>query len=198
MYNGEKAFKLYDTFGCRSTSWWMRRATRASCSTRPASRERWTEQRSTARASWKGGAQGDGFAGLCALPARPFSRATADGVAGLRGAGHHGQGPPRARNSRPESNGRDCARPHAVLCRGGGQAGDRGLLYIGDTVVGEVGSVHSPVQGVRAHQTRRSRPSWWAIVVNAVVDSDLRRATMRHHTGTHLLHAALRSVLGST
>ena len=81
----------------------------------------------------------------------------------------------------------------------GGQVADKGWLYAGDhnTLVADVTGVHYPVQGVRAHQVTARQPIVIGNRVDAVVDSELRRATMRHHTGTHLLHAALRNVLGT-
>ncbi len=81
----------------------------------------------------------------------------------------------------------------------GGQVGDIGLLYSEDhnTLVADVEGVTSPVQGVRAHRVVAKQPIHVGDKLDAVVNDEVRRATMRNHTGTHLLHAALREVLGS-
>ena len=80
----------------------------------------------------------------------------------------------------------------------GGQVGDTGWLYNDEhnAVVAEVKSCYYPVQGVRAHKVVARAPIVVGQRVDAVVNAGVRQATMRNHTGTHLLHAALREVLG--
>jgi alanyl-tRNA synthetase len=79
----------------------------------------------------------------------------------------------------------------------GGQVGDLGRFIDsqGDTVA-EVATCYAPVQGLRAHQVIVKQPMRIGDKVIAVVNADLREATMRNHTATHLLHAGLREVLG--
>jgi alanyl-tRNA synthetase len=80
----------------------------------------------------------------------------------------------------------------------GGQIGDKGWLLGSDhqAVVAEVLGCYFPVQGVRAHRVLAKHVLIPGNYVDAVVDDEARLATMRNHTGTHLLHAALREVLG--
>src|SRR5437588_11482036 len=78
------------------------------------------------------------------------------------------------------------------------QVGDRGWLYseAHNTVVAEVLGCYYPIQGVRSHQVIAKQPIHVADKVDAVVNREIREATMRNHTATHLLHAALRETLG--
>src|ERR1039458_1084621 len=80
----------------------------------------------------------------------------------------------------------------------GGQVGDRGWFYSDDhnTVAADVKGCYYPIQGVRAHQVIAKQPIRVGDKVDAVVNTDIRQATMRNHTATHLLHAGLREVLG--
>ena len=78
----------------------------------------------------------------------------------------------------------------------GGQEGDRGMLYSAGEAVAEVLDTYYAVPGLVVHKTRRLGPVAEGDVLRAAVDPAGRRATMRNHTATHLLHAALRQVLG--
>ena len=80
----------------------------------------------------------------------------------------------------------------------GGQIGDTGWLLSDDhnSVVADVTGCVSPVQGVRVHKAILRQPIALGQKVDTQVDANYRNATRRNHTGTHLLHAALREILG--
>jgi alanyl-tRNA synthetase len=82
---------------------------------------------------------------------------------------------------------------------GGGQIGDQGVLRRGGPdgeVVFEVEDTQKPVGGLIVHRgTLRGRVRVGE-GLHAAVDGDRRAHTMRNHTGTHLLHRALRNVVG--
>jgi alanyl-tRNA synthetase len=78
----------------------------------------------------------------------------------------------------------------------GGQVGDRGVLA-SDGSAAEVVDTTSPLPGLHVHHVKVTHGGFErGIVVRAEVDAERRAGAMRHHTGTHLLHAALRETLG--
>jgi alanyl-tRNA synthetase len=81
----------------------------------------------------------------------------------------------------------------------GGQIGDTGWLLVDDSQeeVAVVEDTKSPVSGLILHKVLAKADIRVGDRLTAIVDADKRRATMRNHTGTHLLNAALRQVLGT-
>jgi alanyl-tRNA synthetase len=79
----------------------------------------------------------------------------------------------------------------------GGQVGDCGSLFLAGEKVASVESTWAAIPGLSVHRIVTSAPIRVGDVLNARVESAMRRATMRNHTATHLLHAALRHVLGT-
>ena len=83
---------------------------------------------------------------------------------------------------------------------GGGQVGDQGTIREagGGSDLFTVEDTQKPVGGLIVHRgTLRGRLKVGE-TVQAVVDAERRAHTMRNHTGTHLLHRALRNVLGNS
>ncbi len=85
---------------------------------------------------------------------------------------------------------------------GGGQVGDTGELReeVGGSVLVTVEDTTRPVGaqggGLTVHHGRLHGRLRVGETVRAVVDAERRARTMRNHTGTHLLHRALRNVVG--
>ncbi len=81
---------------------------------------------------------------------------------------------------------------------GGGQVGDRGVLRpagSGEPVF-EVTDTQRPVGGIVVQRGQLHAKIAVGDVVQAEVDADRRARTMRNHTATHILHRALRNVVG--
>ncbi|MCR4300055.1 MAG: alanine--tRNA ligase [Sulfuricaulis sp.] len=78
----------------------------------------------------------------------------------------------------------------------GGQVGDRGVLRVGDSIF-RVEDTQKHGQ-VHVHQGRVEKGQFRAgDKVTAEVDATLHRATVLNHSATHLMHKALRDVLGT-
>jgi alanyl-tRNA synthetase len=81
---------------------------------------------------------------------------------------------------------------------GGGQVGDQGVLREpgGGSELFTVSDTQKPVGGLIVHRGTLHGRLRVGESVDAVVDAERRADTMRNHTATHLLHRALRNVVG--
>ncbi|HLS46680.1 MAG TPA: alanine--tRNA ligase, partial [Ornithinicoccus sp.] len=81
----------------------------------------------------------------------------------------------------------------------GGQIADEGVIETGDGTVLRVRDVQRPVKGLIVHTVEvESGELTEGIGVSAKVDPDWRVQACQAHSGTHVVHAALRQVLGPT
>ncbi|OFW39786.1 MAG: alanine--tRNA ligase [Acidobacteria bacterium RIFCSPLOWO2_12_FULL_60_22] len=197
---GDKLFRLYDTFGM-PLDWINEIAGERGLSVDEAGfNEEMQRQRERARASWKG-------AGKEVL-APAYAEVLKKGRTGFEGyqqtASHDCTVLALVRESVLVAELPAGARAELVLdhtpfyAEAGGQVGDAGVLLDEQTqeVIAIVEDTYSPVSGVITHRITSRSPIRVGERLTAVVDAEKRRAAMRNHTGTHLLHAALRQVLG--
>src|SRR6201996_5588190 len=197
LRSGALAFRLYETFGMPLD--FMVDAARDAgiafdMAGFDAAKE---EEQARARASWKGGSQKSAAPVYRELPKTEFEGYSALRVDGARVLAlvKDGVGVPELKGG---ETGEVVLDATSFYADSGGQVGDQGWLYSGDhnQVVAEVSGATKPVQGVFAHKVRANQTIALGDTVDTVVDATNRSATERNHTGTHLLHAALREVLG--
>jgi alanyl-tRNA synthetase len=156
-----------------------------------------SEEQSRARASWKGGAKASASPAYRSLPKTLFEgyRQLTSKHCEVLAIVKDGVGVPKA----IAGDSVEVVLDHtSFYADSGGQIGDTGWFYSDDhnTVVADVLGCVQPVQGVRAHKVFLRQPVELGMHLDTVVDTEIRWATRRNHTATHLLQAALREVLG--
>ena len=160
------------------------------------------EEQQRARASWKGGSQKSAAPVYRELPKTEFEGYQALRVDGAKVLAlvKDGVGVPELKAG---ESGEVVLDSTSFYADSGGQVGDVGWIVVPRGTSGEpnsvlavVSGVTKPVQGVFAHKVKATQTIAVGDVLDTVVDGGNRRATERNHTATHLLHAALREVLG--
>ncbi|WP_158749367.1 alanine--tRNA ligase [Acidobacterium sp. S8] len=195
--SGDQAFHLYETFGLPLDFMMDAARDQGIHFDLDGFEKARAEEQARARASWKGGAKQSASPVFRELPKTAF-----EGYRYLRTDGAEvlaivkdGQG---VQTAGPGDAVEVVLDHTSFYADSGGQIGDTGWLYSDDhnSVVADVSGCTKPVQGVFAHKTILRQPLKIGDKVDTVVDGGFRNATRRNHTGTHLLHAALREVLG--
>ncbi|PYY20924.1 MAG: alanine--tRNA ligase [Acidobacteria bacterium] len=196
QYSGDRAFKLYDTFGLPLDFMVDAARDQGIEFDQPGFDRAMQEQRERARASWKGGAKQTASPIYRDLDKTVFEgyKQTVSGDCEVLAIVKDGQGVPELKAG---EEGEIVLDHTPFYADSGGQVGDIGLFRDSSgNVIADVNGCVMPVQGVRAHKVKARQPIHLGQKLEAVVHADVREATKRNHTGTHLLHAALRETLG--
>jgi alanyl-tRNA synthetase len=197
-FTGEKAFHLYETFGL-PLDFMVDAARDAGVKFDDEGFERArAEEQARARASWKGGGQKSASPAFRDLPKTVFEgyRQVNSTNCEVLAIVKDGAGVPAA----AAGDEVEVVLDHTSFYGdSGGQVGDTGWFATtdGNATIAEITGCVLPVQGVRAHKAVLRQPLAVGDHVNTVVNGERRDSIRRNHTGTHLLHAALRQVLGT-
>jgi alanyl-tRNA synthetase len=201
IYPGEAAFRLYDTYGL-PMDFILDAARDLGVQFDESGFEKaMHEQRTRARASWKGvhkeaanpayaklaetfKTEPDFYEATQAKDCRIEAIITKSGAVNELKAGESGE---------------VVVDRTVIYAESGGQMSDIGGLYdaSGAQQIAEVSGAFYPVAGLVAHRVKAKETLHVGDRVTVVADAERRARIMRNHTGTHLVHAALRSILGT-
>ena len=209
-YPGFRAFRLYDTYGL-PLDFIMDAVRDAGLLFDEAQFQKaMEEQRAQARASWKGGAKeaaNPAYAKLAETfktePCFYFGTTTKDArieAIILTGSVHRAD----TKNTpvdelKAGESGEVVLDRTAIYAESGGQVADTGALYdnSGSQLLAEVKGAFYPVAGLVAHKVVAQETLRVGDRVTVVADAERHARIIRNHTGTHLVHAALRNILGT-
>ena len=199
---GDRAFSLYDTYGLPRD--FIEDAARDAGLTfdEPGFELAMNEQKKRARASWKGGSGKEAanpayskiadrfttelefYHGTCAKDCCIEAIITKNGAVNELKAGESGE---------------VVLDRTAIYAESGGQMADTGALYDSSEsqVLAEVKSAYYPVAGLVAHKVVAKETLRVCDRVTVVADAERRARIIRNHSGTHLVNAALRNILGT-
>jgi alanyl-tRNA synthetase len=201
IYPGEAAFRLYDTYGL-PMDFILDAARDLGVQFDQSGFERaMQEQRTRARASWKGvhkEAANPAYAKLAETyrtePDFYFETSTKDCriEAIITKSGSVGE-------LKDGESGEVVLDRTVIYAESGGQMADIGGFYdnSGTLLLAEVTGAYHPVAGLIAHKVKTKETLHVGDRVTVVADAERHARIMRNHTGTHLVHAALRNILGN-
>jgi alanyl-tRNA synthetase len=201
IYSGESAFRLYDTYGL-PMDFILDAARDLGVQFDEAGFEKaMQEQRTRARASWKGGSKDsanpayakiaetfttekDFYAATTAKDCRIEAIIIKSGAVNELKAGEKGE---------------VVLDRTVIYAESGGQVADAGMFYdhTGLLPLAEVTGAYYPVAGLVAHRVTAKETLHVGDRVTVVADAERRARVIRNHSGTHLVHAALRNILGT-
>ena len=200
VFQGEDAFKLYDTYGLPLD--FMLDASRdmGIRFDQTGFEKAMQEQRTRARASWKGTHKESAnpaftklaetfktepgfYFGTCAKDCRIEAIIVKAGTVSQLRTGESGE---------------VVLDRTAIYAESGGQISDTGAFYDSSEsqMLAEVSGAYYPVAGLVAHRVTAKETLGIGDRVTVIADAERRSRVMRNHTGTHLVHAALRNILG--
>ena len=199
--DGEVVFKIYDTYGLpRDFIEDAARDARVAVDWDGFDRAM-HEQRARARASWRGGVkeaanpayaklaetlrtEPDFYSGTSAKDCRIEAIISKSGPVKELKAGESGE---------------VVLDRTVIYAESGGQVADTGAFYdhSGRQELADVTGAFYPVAGLIAHRVVAKETLRVGDRVRVVADAERRARIVRNHTGTHLVHAALRNILGT-
>jgi alanyl-tRNA synthetase len=209
-FPGDEAFKLSDTFGVPRD--FIEDSARDIGFEFDATgyESALAEQRARSRASWKGGAKeaaNPAYAKLAEKfktePAFYFGTTAKDShieaiiLTGGASRADTKNGP--VNELKAGESGEVVLNRTAIYAESGGQVADTGAFYDNSEsqLLAEVKSAFYPVAGLVAHKVVAKETLRVGDRVTVVADAERHARIIRNHTGTHLVNAALRNILGT-